>query len=130
MHGRSHRPGGSDPIPGLDDAIRFNVDNQGQDDGHLEITARGEVPGSDDAIVIRGLAENGGSGDVTVESEGILGLHGDDAVQIDGGAVAISDPGFLLTTLSIDGAVAQILSNGGTFTIKDHLGAALVTYTG
>lgn len=119
MHGRSHRVGGSDPIPGLGDGIRFDYDNQG---GYLDITARSFVPDdSDTGLRITVLAEDGGAGDFLNSVEGTYRLTANLIVIDDdsGNQIQISSSGVLWS-----------LQNGDTYVINDHLGSPLVTYTG
>ncbi len=119
LHGRSHLPQGSDPIPGNGE-IRFDYDNQG---GYLDITTRSAVPDdSDISFRIRVIAEGGGAGDFDVGVDGNFRLEAGGVIigEATGNQVQITPGGFQII----------LQGSGDTYVINDHLGSPLVTYTG
>jgi len=109
IHGRDHRQGGSDPIPGIGDGIRFNVDNEG---GYLLVVANDHIPADDSSIRIQALEDGlGDGGDFEILAENILFLQGNGEVEI------TSTAGPVVITSFTD--PLTIVVNGATFLIHD-----------
>ena len=106
--------------------IRFDIFNRGK---WLWIETNGEIPTTDNGIHI--FATGGKDFDIGTEGGGNFTIDAPGAgFQVTAGSFALSDAGALIQTLSINGIAITVLQSGGTFTVNDHLGSPLVTYTG
>lgn len=103
-HAHTHRSGGSDPIPGLDEAIKYDTDNEG---GWLEVITNNAAPLSGLGTDIRDTSSGGMR--FTNESDSgnvLLGYPVDHDTS--------SQDGELVLGLSATGDVLRVRENNGT----------------
>lgn len=121
-HGDQHASYGSDPIPDLVDAIRFDVDNEG---GYLSVTANDRIPASDTSILLKALEDGGGNGgDFEITAQNHLFLDSTDgdidvtaanamSLATGGGAISVASNAGAIDTNSGGGNVSTETGGGG-----------------
>lgn len=150
-------PGGADPMSWLTNGsgLEYNDPNDTPGTRYLETTTNDLVPSSADDFNATGygtrITDGNASGGILLEtvgteeptitiktavsSDGNVDIYGDGNVNIwpsSGSLTLYSDgPGGPVSTIDLnDLTILMSLLDGGTFTINDHLGNPLVTYTG
>lgn len=127
LHGRTHSPGGSDPIDGF---IAFDKRNGFGETHYLWISASGTAPSSSVGIVIagNGMEFNAQGQNVTLVNTDVYTANVSGGFNvISGGPVTITATGSTPDHgITLDGATVVDLSTVGNFVgVNNHLGAEI-----
>lgn len=131
VHGRDHRAGGADPIPGFEDSLHWGENTDTSSLG-LTLNATADVVINADSSNITltaefiDLTQVGGSGELTIQSDGELNILSDDEIQNNAPSFSVQVAAKHVFEMGITAGRTRFdFPAGGTLVVRDSAFATI-----